>query len=265
MRGISAKTLTDVLAAVEASTTGATVGQELFGVVSALDGAPALRRVLSDPSTEGPARAGLAADVFGGKVSDQTVGVVKTAVAGRWSTGRDLVDGLEIAGVAALVAAADAAGELDAVETELFELGQAVDAEHELRSVISDRAVRHAGKASLLTSLFGSKVSSTTLALAVQAAATRTGSFDRVLETFGEQAAARRRRLLAEVRSAYPLDAGEQQRLAAALASKYGHDVHLNLVVDPSVIGGLSVSIGDDVVDGTMSSRLETARRQLAG
>ncbi len=265
MRGISAKTLTDVLAAVEATTTGATVGQELFGVVATLDSAPALRRVLSDPSTEAPARAGLAADVFGGKVGDQTVAVVKAAAGGRWSSGRDLADGLEIAGVAALVAAADASGELDAVETELFELGRAVDAHAELRSTISDRAVPQAGKTSLLRTLFEGKVSSTTLALATQAAATRTGSFDKVLASFGDLAAARRSRLLAQVRSAYALDEGEKQRLAAALASKYGHDVHLNVVVDPSVIGGLSVEIADDVVDGTMSSRLEAARRQLAG
>jgi len=71
--------------------------------------------------------------------------------------------------------------------------------------------------------------------------------------------------LLAEVRVAYELSDSEQTRLAQALGKKYGRDVHLNIVVDPSVVGGIAVSVGDEVVDGTMSTRLEVARRRLAG
>jgi F-type H+-transporting ATPase subunit delta len=108
-------------------------------------------------------------------------------------------------------------------------------------------------------------VSSTTLALASQAAVARTGSFERVLTAFGVVAAERRSRLLAEVRVATELDDSEKTRLGAALAKKYGRDVHLNVVVDPSIVGGIAVSVGDEVVDGTMSTRLEVARRRLAG
>ncbi|MGB9012903.1 MAG: F0F1 ATP synthase subunit delta, partial [Aeromicrobium sp.] len=75
----------------------------------------------------------------------------------------------------------------------------------------------------------------------------------------------RRNRLLAEVRVAYELADAEKERLAAALTTKYGRDVHLNIVVDTSIVGGISVSVGDEIVDGTMSTRLEAARRQLAG
>jgi F-type H+-transporting ATPase subunit delta len=163
------------------------------------------------------------------------------------------------------VAAADAAGELDALETELFEVGRLVQTDAELRGVIADRTVPAAAKGSLLSDLLGGKVADSTLALAVQAAVGRTGSFERSLAGFGDAAAARRQRLLAEVRVAFPLDDASATRLAAALGKKYGRDVHLNIVVDPSVVGGISVSVGDEVVDGTMSTRLETARRQLAG
>ncbi|MRK01083.1 F0F1 ATP synthase subunit delta [Aeromicrobium sp. S22] len=266
MRGISAKSLDEVLAAVGAVTSGlGDLGGELFGVVAVLDQNPVLRRVLTDPSTESPARAGLAQQVFGPRVSPDAARIVEIAATGRWASGRDMSDGLELAGVTALVAAADAAGELSAVETELFEVGRLVRSDGELRQTVSDRALPVAAKTQLLVDLLGDKVTGTTLALTSQAVAARTGSFERALAAFAETAAARGNRLLAEVRVATALDAGEEERLAAALAAKYGRDIHLNIVIDPAVIGGITVSVAGEVVDGSMSTRLEIARRRLAG
>lgn len=266
MRGISAKSLDEVLAAVSAAQTGSgDLGGELFDIVATLDREPALRRVLTDPSTEAEAKAGLAEQVFGGQVSADAVTVLRVAVSGRWASGRDLTDGLETAGVTALVASADSLGELDAVETELFEVGRFVRSDAELRQVVSDRGLPSAAKAELLGTLLAGKVSGTTLALASQAAAARTGSFERALTAFGVTAAERRSRLLAEVRVAAELGDDEKTRLAAALGKKYGREVHLNVVVDPSIVGGIAVSVGDEVVDGSMSTRLEVARRRLAG
>jgi len=265
MRGISAESLDQVLAAVDSVKDAGAVAPELFSAVDAIDGTPALRRILTDPSTDSGAKQGLVKDVFGGKLSAGAVSVLDAAVAGRWARARDLTDGLETAGVAAQVAAADAAGELDALETELFEIGRLVRSDDELRGVVSDRSVPAEAKTTLLSDLFSGKVTSSALTLAVQAASARAGSFEKTLTTFGEVVAARRNRLVAEVRVAKPLDSAQSDRLAAALGSKYGRDVHLNIVVDPSVVGGIAVSVGDEVVDGTMSNRLETARRQLAG
>lgn len=265
MRGVSAESLQQVLASVDAAKDPGAVSPELFTAVTALDGTPALRRILTDPSTESGAKQRLVKDVFGAKLSAGALTVLDAAVAGRWASARDLTDGLETAGVAAQVAAADAAGELDALESELFEIGRLVRSDDELRGVVSDRSVPAAAKGSLLTSLLDGKVTAAALALAVQAAAARRGSFEKALTAFGDTAAARRNRLIAEVRVAQPLDDAQATRLAAALGSKYGRDVHLNVVVDPSVVGGIAVSVGDEVVDGTMSTRLETARRQLAG
>ena len=90
MRGISAKSLAGVLAAVDAAKGSASdLGAELFSAVAVLDGAPALRRVLTDPSTEDDAKAGLAQQVFGGKVGPDTLAVIEAAVRGRWGSSRD--------------------------------------------------------------------------------------------------------------------------------------------------------------------------------
>ncbi|MGA8988278.1 F0F1 ATP synthase subunit delta [Aeromicrobium sp.] len=266
MRGISAKSLVEVLAAVDAASSSASdLGAELFGAVSTLDGAPALRRVLTDPSTEASAKVGLVNQVFGSKVGADTLSVLDAAVGGRWASMRDLTDALETAGVAAEVAAADAVGDLDALETELFEVERLIRSDADLRQIVSDRGVPAEAKGSLLATLLEGKVTGATLALATQAAAARTGSFEKVLSSFGDTVAARRSRLLAEVRVAHELGDVEKTRLAKALANKYGRDVHLNIIVDPTVVGGIAVSIGDEVIDGTMSTRLEVARRRLAG
>jgi len=266
LRGVSAASLAAVLTVVEdAEGDLDAVGDELFSVAAALDATPAVRRILTDPSTEADARSGVAASVLGGKVSAATLVVVDAAARGRWTGGRALADAVETAGLAAHVAAADRAGSLDAVETELFEAQRIIDAERELRATLSDRTIPTDRKATLVDSIFGDKVAPATLALLRQAAACRTGSFDGVLERFADEVAARRKRTLAEVRAAAPLAADEVARLQAALSSKYGKEVHVNTIVDPAIIGGLKVSIGDDVIDGTVAGRLEDARRQLVG
>ena len=67
------------------------------------------------------------------------------------------------------------------------------------------------------------------------------------------------------VRSAVELSAGQRRRLAGALTQAYGHKIHLNVVIDPEVLGGISVQIGDELIDGTVTSRLAMVRRELAG
>jgi len=266
LRGVSAASLATILQVVENSDGDlAAVGDELFSVAAALDHTPAIRRVLTDPSTEADARAGVAASVLGAKVSAATLAVVDAAARARWTGGRALADAVELAGVAAHVAAADRAGSLDRVETELFEAQRIIDGERELRATVSDRTIPADRKATLVEAIFEGKVAPATLALIRQAGACRTGSFDGVLADFADEVAARRKRTLAEVRTATALSEGELTHLREALSRKYGKEVHLNTIVDPTIIGGLKVSIGDDVIDGTIAGRLEDARRQLAG
>lgn len=269
MRGVSAKSLQRVLESVDRVVDGGAdagrLGDELFAVARLLDAEPALRRTLTDPSTETDAQEGLARSILGEKVGVAALEVVGAAVQGRWSSSRDMVDGLERAGVTAHVAGAERHGQLDDVEDELFRFGRFVAGDPELRGVISDRTVPVDAKQQLVDTLLAGKSTAPAYALSRQAVVARADSFERTLEVFGDLAAARRERLLATVRSAYALAEGEKQRLAVALGRQYGREVHVNVIVDESVVGGLSVEIGDDIIDGTVSARLEDARRRIAG
>jgi F-type H+-transporting ATPase subunit delta len=80
----------------------------------------------------------------------------------------------------------------------------------------------------------------------------------------GDLAAARRRRVVAAVTSRTELTPGQVERLRGILATAYGSDIQVNVTVDPSVVGGLRVQVGADVVDATVLSRLDDARRRLA-
>ena len=119
--------------------------------------------------------------------------------------------------------------------------------------------------ASCWSGVFGSKVQPATLMLVGQAGSGAHGTFDRGLEEFQHLAAEAQEEKLATVHTARELDDSERERLAKALSKQYGTTVHLQVVVDPDVVGGLRVEIGDDIIDGTVSSRLEDAQRKLAG
>ncbi|UPK73895.1 F0F1 ATP synthase subunit delta [Nocardioidaceae bacterium SCSIO 66511] len=269
MRGVSAKALTSVLESVDQQVENGAdahgLGDELFEFVALLDSEPGLRRILTDPSTETTAQEGLVHRILGDRLGAATLEVIGTAVRSRWSATRDMSDALEQAGVAAHVAGADKAGRLDEVEDELFRFGRVVVSDAQLRSALTDRGVPAGPKRTLVDRLLAEKASPATVSLARQAAVARAKGFEATLAEFAEFAASRRNRLVATARVAAALSDQEKQRLATALGRKYGRDVHVNVVVDPSVVGGVAVEVGEDIIDGTVSSRLEDARRRIAG
>lgn len=270
MRGISADSQDALVERLDAllddqATDSETVGSDLFAVASLLDGQPRLRRALTDPSTAAEAKAGLTRGVLGGRVSDAAVEVAAEAAGRRWSAGSDLADALEYAGVVAQISAAERAEQADEVEDELFRFGRVVAGDAALRRTLDDRSVPVEHKRELVRRLLADRATPVTVRLAEQAVAGRRRSFAVALEEIQELAAARRRRLVATVRTAQTLNEADRRRLADALARQYDRPVHLSVVVEPDLLGGLRVDIGDDVIDGTVRSRLDDARRRLAG
>lgn len=242
------------------------LGEQLFAVVDALDESGPLRRSLADPSRNGDDKAALVAGVLAGGFDEQVVDLVSGVARARWSSDADLVDSLERLGLDAVLASAESRGALETVEDELFRLTRALVGQREARRVLSDSSSSPERRAALVDTLLAGKVDAVTQALARRATTTLRGRrFVATLLWFGEVAAERRKRLVASVTSGSVLTESQESRLTALLENAYGRAVQLNVTVDPTVIGGLRIQVGADVVDSTVLSRLADARRRLAG
>ncbi|GGT99517.1 MULTISPECIES: F0F1 ATP synthase subunit delta [Streptomyces] len=248
------------------SVDAAKLAGELAAVTALLDREVSLRRVLTDPAQAGEAKAELAGRLLSGQVGGEAVDLVSGMVRSRWSQSRDLVDSVEELANTADLTAAQQAGALDDVEDELFRFGRIVSSSTELRSALTDKAATVSAKSELLRGLLGGKANPVTERLVVRLVTQPRGrSLEAGLESLSKLAAARRDRMVAVVTSAVPLTDQQKQRLGALLAKLYGRQMHLNLDVDPTVLGGISVQVGDEVINGTIAERLDEATRRLAG
>ena len=271
MNGASREALAAARDRLEALTDSSAVdakqlAEQLAAVTEFLDREVALRRVLTDPVQSGEARAELAGRLLGGHLDGPALDLVTGMVRARWSRSRDLVDSVEELAATADLTAAQQANVLDDVEDELFRFGRSVQSNAALRAALTDRAASVEAKTELLHSLLGGRANPVTERLVVRLVTRPRGrSLEAGLEAMSRLAAARRGRAVAVVTSAVPLTDGQKQRLGAALAKLYGRQMHLNLDVDPSVLGGISVRVGEEVIDGTIAERLAEASRRLAG
>lgn len=265
LRGASADSLdalsgrVDGLAGEEAARTG----EDLFAVASLLRQEPGLRRVVTDASTRSEAKSALVRSVLEGRVSATSLELVAAAAGRRWTRPRDLADVLEHLGVVASVRSAGTdAGRL---ADELFAVRRLVEDSHDLRSALGDPGRTTADRAALLDGLLADRTLAPTRRLAVQALSGSHRNVSLALESFEAVAAEVHGQRVATVRVAQALDAAEQERLRSALTRSYGREIHLDVLVEPALLGGMRVEIGDDVIDGTVSARLDEAHRLLAG
>jgi F-type H+-transporting ATPase subunit delta len=165
----------------------------------------------------------------------------------------------------ALFAVADAEGELPQVEDELFRFGKAVERRPKLREALTDPALPSERKRAVIEDLLGDRASRHTISLlGFVVDAGRAKDLSRIIDAMVALAAERQSRVVAEVRTAVPLDTRRREQLAKALSKATGKDVELKVLVDPSVIGGVVARVGDQVIDGSIRRKLELARQQLA-
>lgn len=240
------------------------VADGMLGVTDLLDKQVRLRRALSDPSMPVESKAELVDSLLGSQLDRGSLEVLHGLVASRWSAAVDLVDAAELIGVQALFLQAEGAGALDDVEDEIFRFARVLDREPALLAALTDTGAQASRREELARDLLSGRARPQTLRLVSYLLTHLRGRpLDRALEDFAQLAAASRTRLLAQVRVAAPISEAQAARLTGALERMYGSQVHLQIEVDPTVVGGVSVRIGDDLIDGTVASRLATARRTI--
>lgn len=244
----------------------ATVAEQLFSVADLVNTESVLRSALADSGQLTAVRENLAKDVFADRVSALAMGVISTAVVQRWSEDIDLVYALEELAEQAVLTIAQNEGTLDSTEEEIFLFGRAVDGSAELQMALTNPASSPEAKAAIVHDLLAGRstvAASTLLEYAISHLHGR--RIDAVVTHLVDKAAQQRDRVVAKVKVAAPLTPEQSEKLASILSTMKGRTVRLNVAVDPAVLGGVHIEIGDEVIDGTVAAKLEQARRAVLG
>lgn len=232
---------------------------DLFQIVETLRGNSALRRALTDTTLDPGGRGRLAERLFGQRIGSAAVGLLSAAAAMDWRSGFELADALEVQGVRIGVRSGDPA----AVRDELGACARLISGTAQIEQAFSMHGSGPEDRAALMTRLLGSRVSAATHVL-IQHAARRGGRVGRTIARYEEIASGVLGRRLARVTVARTLPADQAERLKEQLGRVYATPVDLSVRIDPDVLGGVHVRIGDEVIDGTIATILDQARRQLA-
>jgi F-type H+-transporting ATPase subunit delta len=236
---------------------------ELFSCAEVLAGSIALRRAITDPSRDSASKVGLVTELFGKSLDPKALDIITSIASLRWSSSADLVPVIEQLAIEAQASAANIAGEIDRVEDEFFAVSQAISGSFELRKALTSSGT---AKFSLLTDLIGKTYTESTATLVSHLISNLRGrSIEAAFEDYFFAIAARRNRLIAHVQVAIMLSDAQRDRLATLLSVQIGQPVRVNVEVNPSVVGGVGVRFGDEIIDGTISNRLAEAGRALVG
>jgi ATP synthase F0 subunit b/ATP synthase F1 delta subunit len=244
-----------------------TLADDLTSVAALLIREKVITRYVTLPAEDAAPRVQLIERLVSGKIGQPALDVVKSAVGERWSAQHDLVDALELASRQALLIRAEKAGQVDDVEDQLFRFSRILDVQPRLAILLGDYEVPAEARVRLLRNVLGSAggdISPITAELLSKTVELLRGhpAEDAVLD-LAEVAVARRGEVIAHVSAAADLTDAQHTRLTEVLSRIYGHPVTAQIQVDPDLLGGLAISVGDEVIDGTLSSRLAAAQSQL--
>jgi F-type H+-transporting ATPase subunit delta len=236
------------------------LAKELFAMSNALQSSSGLRSLLSDPSAEQQTKEAAVNKVFA-SLGESARELARFAASLRWSATRDLAAAFEVLGVRAVAAQSK---NLDGLQSELFEIQQLSGRDGELELALSSTRASAEGKEKLIQQLLEGKASVDALTLSRQAVYSRSYKrFAQVVEEYGLLLAEFAGESVAHVRVAKALSAEQLDRLGKALAKAFGRELQLNVEVDEEIMGGVHITIGGEVVDGTVLTKLVNARLQL--
>lgn len=236
--------------------------EDLFAAGRVVADSAQLRAVVSDPSADAQGKAELVKRVFA-QLSPGAVSLLSTIAAQRWSRQRDVLSAIEELGIRSIAMSAPADTD---VEGELFTFGVAVTSNAELELALRSKLADPAQKAALVDRLLAGKASAQTEAIVRQLVLQPRGRTIReALRECARIVADQSGHSIATVTSARALPAAQLAQLQTVLSAKYGKRLKINEIVDATVIGGVRVQVGDDVIDGSISRRINDLRLQLVG
>ncbi|MGO9560276.1 MAG: ATP synthase F1 subunit delta [Acidimicrobiales bacterium] len=153
---------------------------------------------------------------------------------------------------------------VETMEDEFFRFARIAEQSPQLKSALASTELGFAARQAVLHDLLAGKVRPETLELlGYVLRCGRSRDLVGAVSYLVELAAAEQGRRVADIRAAVELDADERSRLADALGRRTRRTIELRLVIDPSVIGGLGVSVGDTIIDGTIRHRLDLLRETI--
>lgn len=224
-----------------------------------------MRRAFTDPSRDAASKSALLVDLYGKSISKSALSLLEAAVSLRWSSPVDVASAVEQLAIEAEATAANAEGSLDRLQDELFAFESLLVESADLRGALALTNVETQFKAELVHGLLAGKVAPSTLRLITELVGALNGrTIELVIDLYIQTVAARRNRAIAVVRTRSALTPAQTEKLVALLTKQMGQPVHLNVEIDPTVLGGLSIRLKDEMIDGTISTRVAEAGRALA-
>lgn len=231
----------------------------LFSASDALAAQYRLRSALSDPSVSADVREQVATKLFSGRIPAAAVAIVASA-AGAAKGSKQLEASVERAAVRASL---QASGQIDEVQDEVFRFARTVQADSELQATLTDPLIETPARQQLVAKLLDGKANPATIKLAQRAVQGRGRTLVKTLDGYVEIAAQINRHQVARVTVAQPLSPEQLSQLRENLIRIYGSGVDVQVDINPEVLGGVRIEIGDELIDGTIKNRLNQARRLI--
>lgn len=241
------------------------IGNELFTITKVLDDSIQLERALTDPSRPVADKVAVLKELLGDNAHPMTMEIMTDLVSRRWSRARDIANAVEDFGVDAMMYYADATDATLQVSIELSELHSALLNLPVVRSKLYDYQATSEARVKLFREVFSGKtLNKVTMRLAEHATCNlRRRRYLETIQWLINKFSRHMGESMVTVTTATPLKKEQIKRLVEVYSAKVGRQVHINSVVDPTVLGGMRIQVGDEVTDNTVVAQLQNLHRKV--
>jgi ATP synthase F1, delta subunit len=241
------------------------IGNELFTITKVLDDSIQLERALTDPSRPVADKVAVLKELLGDNAHPMTMEIMTDLVSRRWSRARDIANAVEDFGVDAMMYYADATDATLQVSIELSELHSALLTLPVVRAKLYDYQATSEARVKLFREVFSGKtLNKVTMRLAEHATCNlRRRRYLETIQWLINKFSRHMGESMVTVTTATPLKKEQIKRLVEVYSAKVGRQVHINSVVDPTVLGGMRIQVGDEVTDNTVVAQLQNLHRKV--